>query len=86
MGAWIEINALLQASTALAVAPLAGARIEIPPQKAICLFQWSLPSWKRGLKYGIDGIRQPVTQVAPLAGARIEIEKTIVYIMYYVIT
>lgn len=24
--------------------------------------------------------------VAPLAGARIEIEKTIVYIMYYVIT
>lgn len=51
-GAWIEINALLQASTALAVAPLVGARIEM---EYVCGMQShgaSLPSWERGLKYG----------------------------------
>ena len=57
-----------------AVAPLAGARIEIGICTASHHDYWSLPSRERGLKcsvrqdhgYGAD-------EVAPLAGARIEI-------------
>ena len=55
------------------VAPLVGARIEIHMSSAETPLQMSLPSWERGLKFGIPGFLYHLENVAPLVGARIEI-------------
>ena len=56
-----------------AVAPLAGAWIEICVMPGTGMEEKSLPLRERGLKYGIDFIVPGVVVVAPLAGAWIEI-------------
>ena len=59
---------------ALYVAPLVGARIEIPIFRWSTLPEWSLPSWERGLKFCHIHKLDRVELVAPLVGARIEME------------
>ena len=57
----------------LAVAPLAGAWIEINRDMATLVTPRSLPSRERGLKSYRNSLLAPGPVVAPLAGAWIEI-------------
>ena len=57
------------------VAPLVGARIEIPFSGGGRRLGLSLPSWERGLKYVTPASVCQAERVAPLVGARIEITK-----------
>ena len=62
-----------------AVAPLAGAWIEIYTQRqALRRILWSLPLRERGLKLTVIVSGCAVLSVAPLAGAWIEIRSTAV--------
>ena len=73
-GAWIEIAQIGGVNMAETVAPLAGAWIEILNDFKSNIYNPSLPSRERGLKYiKYSAVSNP-TSVAPLAGAWIEIE------------
>ena len=56
------------------VAPLVGAWIEIIVHYVTMIFNRSLLSWERGLKFGNDKYEDTSVQVAPLVGAWIEID------------
>ena len=61
----------------IAVAPLAGAWIEMVMIMIIYLMSVSLPSRERGLKYALKYTLVNIYKVAPLAGAWIEIAKSL---------
>ena len=53
VGAWIEISNPATISNPICVAPFVGAWIEIPISERSCPRRSSLPSWERGLKFGL---------------------------------
>ena len=66
-GAWFEIRLKNLKMSEKSVAPLAGAWIEIHVFRTPGLWQVSLPSRERGLKYGYGQKRNVRVAVAPLA-------------------
>ena len=78
VGAWIEICSYRSRTGHWCVAPLVGAWIEISGKNVIIILpNASLPSWERGLKYGVQYRHCLKISVAPLVGAWIEINNPV---------
>ena len=72
VGAWIETCFASFLDVVVVVAPYVGAWIETPAQSDVQHYQWSHPTWVRGLKPFECTANKPKHQVAPYVGAWIE--------------
>ena len=65
VGAWIEIEKIINVNKAVEVAPLVGAWIEILSPRIAAIVSTSLPSWERGLKFGTAAADKEIHKSLP---------------------